>query len=107
MKTLFELLAAKTNEENKTIDDVAFITVGGIGLHKDHFWEISKRIEVKVEDLDDEFRVVYSDGTWLSKHYSRDGSVRLKYHKCPEKPMAIIVYPTQKDFLDKCISIMV
>lgn len=95
-----EALRRKIQEEGKSLEDIDFILVGTLGLKVDDFWKIAELWRWNIDQLKDEFRIVFKDKTWLSKHYSRDGSVRLKYHKCPDKPACILINPMPREFLD-------
>ena len=94
-----EALRCKIQEEGKSLEDVDFILVGGLGLQVDDFWNSAERCAWDINKLKDEFRVVFKDQTWISKHYSRDGNVRLKYHKCPDKPGSILLNPMPREYL--------
>lgn len=95
-----EALRRKIQEEGKSLEDVDFISVNGLGLQTDHFWMRAEQVPWDINKLKDEFRIVFKDRTWISKHYSRDGDVRLKYHKLFEKPECILLYPQPQEFLD-------
>lgn len=95
-----EALRRKIQEEGKTLEDVDFISVNGLGLQTDHFWMRAEQVPWDINKLKDEFRIVFKDRTWISKHYSRDGSVRLKYHRLFEKPICILLHPQPQEFLD-------
>jgi len=94
-----EALRRKIQEEGKSVEDVDFILVGNLGLQTDDFWEIAELWEWNIDKLKDEFRIVFKDRTWISKHYSRNGDVRLKYHKLFEKPMCILLHPMPQEFM--------
>ena len=96
-----EALRRKIQEEGKSLEDVDFISVGGLGLQTDDFWMRAEQVPWDIDKLKDEFRIVFKDRTWISKHYSRDGDVRLKYHKLFEKPACILLYPQPQEFLDE------
>lgn len=95
-----EALRRKIQEEGKTLEDIDFISVNGLGLQTDHFWKNADKCIWDINKLKDEFRIVFKDRTWISKHYSRDGSVRLKYHGLFEKPVCILLHPQPQEFLD-------
>jgi hypothetical protein len=95
-----EALRRKIQEEGKNLEDVDFILVGGLGLQTDDFWMRAEQVLWDINKLKDEFRIVFKDQTWISKHYSRDGSTRLKYHKCPEKPVCILLHPMPQEFIN-------
>lgn len=99
MSTLKELLIEKIESEKLDINDVDFVSIGGLGLRLDHFWQAAN-IECNVEDVKDNFVLVFKDGTWINKHYSRNGDVRFKYHKTPNHPVSILLHPTPQEFLD-------
>ena len=97
-----EALRRKIQEEGKSLEDVDFILVGGLGLNVHDFWMRAEQVPWDINKLKDEFRIVFKDHTWISKHYSRDGSVRLKYHKLFEYPVCILINPMPQEFLDDC-----
>ena len=101
-----EALRRKIQEEGKDLDDIDyidFIAVGGLGLDVSDFWKIADKCYWDIDKLKDDFRIVFKDKTWISKHYSREpGHVRLKYHKCPSKPVCILTNPLPQEFLDDC-----
>ena len=96
-----EALRCKIQEEGKSLEDVDFILVGGLGLQVDDFWNSAERCAWDINKLKDEFRVVFKDQTWISKHYSRNGDAWLKYHKLFEKPVCILLHPTPQEFFDE------
>lgn len=93
-------LHRKIQEEGKDLDDIDFIAVGGLGFNLLDFWEVADKCDWDINKLKDEFRIVFKDGTWISKHYSRDGSVRLKYHECPDEPVCVLLNPLPQEFID-------
>jgi len=99
--TIGQVLRRKIEEENKTIEDIDFILVGGLGLFTNDFWDSADQCDSNIENLKDEFKIVFKDGTWINKHYSRDGNIRLKYHKCPIRPVCILLHPTPQEYLDE------
>ena len=92
-------LHRKIQEEGKDLEDVDFISVNGLGLQVDDFWRNADKYSWDINKLKDEFRIVFKDGTWISKHYSRDGSVRLKYHECPDEPVCVLLNPMPQEYL--------
>lgn len=94
-----EALRRKIQEEGKSLEDVDFILVGKLGLSVDDFWMRAEQVPWDIDKLKDEFRVVFKDRTWISKHYSRDGDVRLKYHGLFEKPVCILTNPMPQEFM--------
>lgn len=96
--TLKEALLAAFQENGKSIEDVDFILVGGLGLDLGGFWESADKCDWDIEKLNDEFRIVFKDRTWINKHYSCNGSVRLKYHKFFEKPACVLLHPRPQEF---------
>lgn len=94
-----EALRRKIQEEGKSLKDIDFIVVDGLGLCIKDFWNSAEQCDSSIENLKDEFKIVFKDGTWINKHYSRDGSVRLKYHKCPDKPVCILINPLPQEYL--------
>ena len=94
-----EALRRKIQEEGKSVEDVDFIMVGNLGLHVGDFWMRAEQVLWDIDKLKDEFRIVFKDRTWISKHYSRDGSVRLKYHGLFEKPVCILTHPMPQEFI--------
>ena len=95
-----EALRRKIQEEGKSLEDVDFIVVSGLGLQTDDFWMRAEQVPWDINKLKDEFRIVFKDRTWISKHYSRDGSVRLKYHECPDEPVCVLLNPLPQEFID-------
>jgi len=95
-----EALRRKIQEEGKSLEDVDFISVGGLGLQTDDFWKTAELWKWDINQLKDEFKIVFKDRTWIGKHYSRNGSVRLKYHKLFEEPTCILLHPMPSEFLD-------
>ena len=96
--TLKEALLAALQENGKSVEDIDFILVGGLGLELNGFWESAAKCDWDISKLNDEFRIVFKDRTWINKHYSRDGSARLKYHKFFEKPMCILLHAQPREF---------
>ena len=98
--TLEQALLAVLQENGKSIKDIDFILVKGLSLDLDGFWESAAKCDWNIDKLNDEFRIVFKDKTWINKHYSRDGKPRLKYHKFFEKPICILLHPQPQEFLD-------
>jgi hypothetical protein len=103
MSTLKDLLVEKLESEGLAFKDVAYVAVGGIGFRLSDFWEVAGTVECDIEDIKDDFVMTLKDHTWISKHYSRDGSVRFKYHLCPERPSVTLIHPQPQEFLDKWV----
>jgi hypothetical protein len=99
--SLAEALRRKIQEEGKSVEDVDFILVGGLGLHVNDFWARAEQVPWDIDKLKDEFRIVFKDRTWISKHYSHNGDVRLKYHRLFEKPVCIMLCPTPQEFMNE------
>ena len=99
MDTIKELLIKKIESEGLDVKDVDFVAVGGLGLKLDDFWKAAN-FKCSIDEVKDNFILVFKDGTWINKHYSRDGQVRFKYHKHPEKPSVILTHPQPQEFLD-------
>lgn len=95
-----EALRRKIQEEGKSLEDVDFISVGGLGLQTDDFWMRAEQVSWNIDKLKDEFRIVFKDRTWISKHYGRNGNARLKYHGLFEKPTCLLTNPMSSEFLD-------
>ena len=100
MSTLKRLLVEKIESENLTIDDIDFVAVGGLGLNLNHFWQAAN-VECTIENIKDDFILVFKDGTWIGKHYSRSGEVRFKYHRHPIKPNVMLLHPKPQEFIDE------
>lgn len=94
-----EALRRKIQEEGKSLEDIDFILIGNLGLQTDNFWMRAEQVPWDINKLKDEFRIVFRDRTWISKHYSRNGDVRLKYHGLFEKPMCILMNPMPQEYL--------
>lgn len=94
-----EALRRKIQEEGKSLEDVDFIAVGNLGLRTKDFWMRAEQVPWDIDNLKDEFKIVFKDRTWISKHYSRNGDVRLKYHGLFEKPMCILTNPMPQEFM--------
>ena len=101
MSTFKELLIEKIESEKLHLEDIDFIAVGGLGLSLDHFWQAAN-IECAIENVKDNFMLVFKDGTWIGKHYSKNGEVRFKYHRHPVKPSVVLLYPKPQEFIDGC-----
>lgn len=95
-----EALRRKIQEEGKSLEDVDFIMVGRLGLYLEDFWESAAQCDWDINKLKDDFRIVFKDHTWISKHYSRDGSVRLKYHQLFERPACVLLHPVPQEYYD-------
>lgn len=93
-----EALRRKIQEEGKSLEDIDFILIGALGLKVDDFWKVAELQRWNIDQLKDEFRIVFKDKTWLSKYYSRNGNVRLKYYKCPDKPVCVLLNPSPQEF---------
>lgn len=96
--SLAEALRRKIQEEDKSLEDIDFILVGRLGLNVHDFWMRAEQIPWNIDRLKDEFRIVFKDRTWISKHYSRNGDVRLKYHRLFEKPVCTLLHPQSQEF---------
>lgn len=96
-----EALRRKIQEEGKSLEDIDFILVGTLGLKIDDFWMRAEQYAWDITKLKDEFKIVFKDRTWISKHYSRNGDVRLKYHRLFERPVCILTHPSPRDFLEE------
>ena len=94
-----EALRRKIQEEGKSLEDVDFILVGKLGLQINDFWIQAEQTPWNIDKLKDEFRIVFKDRTWISKHYSRNGDVRLKYHNFFEQPICILTNPLPQEYL--------
>ena len=94
-----EALRRKIQEEGKSLEDIDFISVGSLGLDVHDFWMRAEQCAWDIDKLKDEFRIVFKDHTWISKHYSRNGDVRLKYHGLFEKPLCILTHPMPQEFM--------
>lgn len=95
-----EALRRKIQEEDKNIEDIDFILVGRLGLNVDDFWNSAEQVAWDIDKLNDEFKIVFKDRTWISKHYGRDGNARLKYHKLFERPVCIMLHPMPQEYMD-------
>ena len=58
-----EALRRKIQEEGKSLEDIDFISVGGLGLDANDFWMRAERIPWDINKLKDEFRIVFKDRT--------------------------------------------
>ena len=98
--TLKEVLLTMFQENGKSIDDVDFVLVRTLGLNLDGFWKSAADCIWDINKLNDEFRVVFKDKTWIEKVYDKDGNAKLKYRKLFEKPVCVLVYAKPREFYD-------
>lgn len=97
--TLGKALRRKIQEEGKSVKDIDFVSVRGLSFSLERFWDIVNNLNVSIENLNDDFKIVFKDGTWISKHYNGDGSVRLKYHPQISRPTCKVLNVSPQDFL--------
>jgi len=95
-----EALRRKIQEEDKSLEDIDFIAVGNLGLRTKDFWMRAEQVPWDIDKLKDDFRVVFKDRTWISKHYGRNGDARLKYHGLFEQPICILTNPMPQEYMD-------
>lgn len=96
-----EALRRKIQEEGKSLEDIDFILVGGLGLNVHDFWMRAEQVPWYIRELKDDFKIIFKDGTWISKYYNRYGTAQLKYYKCPERPACILLNPLPQEYIDK------
>ena len=98
--TLGTVLRQTIQENGKNVEDIDLITVNGIGLNLNDFWNSADQCTATIDELKDEFKIVFKDNTWINKHYSRNGNVRFKYYKYPDRPVCILLNPSPQEYID-------
>ena len=56
-------LRRKIQQEGKNLEDIDFISVNGLGLQIEDFWNSAEQCDSNIEKLKDEFKIVFKDGT--------------------------------------------